>query len=464
MLYYKLTVLDIRNLMYLKLLFLAIILFFVSGCGGEPEPDDAFAQMRKNMQMHQDYTFGDSVNNLQNRNNKSYKRKRISSEDLNREEKERKKREEAEKKRWLDAGISIEESADWKALGLSPKRAQHWKKTGLSYNTIGVLIKEDVLPSEAISFMNKKFDKNPKAFSDFASPLYEFKDACKNILAATRPKLGKINKKCSEYVELLNYSAVSGYLADEYQDNDLSLEYISKLRRVDSLKSYIRKEIAARAQLCLINNEKINYTLLFPLLESSPTKEEMFFIKKNKLALTDTQRYKSYEYYDFWVNKEKNEEKARIAIIKHQQALKKAKEARLRAESYKMNALAYNKMVASECGEMVTSVPSTGEKVHVEGKVLHIIGKKGSNIFAYVVKNNKDGKRYLIRDPNATKSFSVGTEISWTALTVGRVVSVTLDDDGTASYNHYSEDEKEYYPMLKRLSKCPYHTKSLTLR
>lgn len=449
--------------MYARAFSLFLLPLLFTACTiGEPEPDDEFAQMRRNMQLHQSNTFGSSVSDLKNRKNKSYKKHRAVPADLNVEEKERKIREQAERQRWLDVGISVEKSADWKALGLSPKHAQHWKKTGLSYNTIGVLIKEDVLPSEAVSFMNKKFTKNPKAFGDFAAPLYDFKDSCKKILDASRPTLSKINKRCSEYVELLTYSSVSGYMADEYNDSDLSLEYISKLRRVDNLKFYIQKDMATRSRLCLINKEKVNYTLLFPLLETSPTKEEMFFVRKYKLALKDTQRYKSYEYYDFWVNKEKNEEKARVVVIKQQQKLKRAKEARLRAESYKMNALAYNKMVASECGEMVTSVPSTGEKVHVEGKVLNIIGKKGSNIFAYVVKNHKDGKNYLIRDPNAKKAFDVNKEISWMALTVGRVVSVSLDDDGTASYNHYSDDDKEFYPMLKRISKCPYHTKGLS--
>ena len=110
---------------------------------------------------------------------------------------------------------------------------------------------------------------------------------------------------------------------------------------------------------------------------------------------------------------------------------------------------------------MVTSVPSTGEKVHIEGDILHVVGKRGSNIFAYVVKNKSDKKNYLVRDPNAKQEEAVDSQVSWTAVTVGRVVSVSLDDDGTASYNHYSDDEKEYYPMLKFSSKCPYFTKKL---
>ncbi|HIC43569.1 MAG TPA: hypothetical protein EYO73_04535 [Sulfurimonas sp.] len=60
---------------------------------------------------------------------------------------------------------------------------------------------------------------------------------------------------------------------------------------------------------------------------------------------------------------------------------------RLNAEAYLMNALAYNKMIASECGETVSSVLSTGEKVHIEGKILYKLGKKGSNVFAYIVKS-----------------------------------------------------------------------------
>jgi len=446
--------------MYFRVLLLSLSLFLLTACMNEPEPNE-FDAMRMKMQQRQSSNFGNSIENLENRKNKSYKRSGKSSSELDPMAKDKEKEQAAENKRWTDLGIDLTEAEDWKALGLSPKHALHWKKTGLSYNTIGVLIKEDVLPSEAISFMNKKFDKHPKAFAGFAEPLYKFQESCQKVMDHNSSELRKINRKCYEYVEQLNYSAVSGYMADEYEDNDLSLEYISKLRQVDNQKTYILKEMVISSQESLIANKKENFALLFPMLEVSPTKEEMYFIKKNRLALKNTQRYKSYEYYDFWVNKEANEEKARLLVIKQQQALKKAKDKRLKAEAYRMNALAYNKMVASECGESVTSVPSTGEKVHVEGEILHKLGKKGSNIFAYIIKNNKDRKNYLVRDPNAKKEVSVNTEVSWIAITVGRVVSVSLDDDGTASYNHYSEDDKEFYPMLKRISKCQYHTKKL---
>ena len=446
--------------MYARVLSFSLIIILFNACGGEPEVDE-FTQLRLQMQQRQNDTFSNSVKDLENRKNKSYKRKYISSKSLNKASIEEEKKLEAERQRWLSVDIKQEEAEEWKALGLTPKRAQRWKKTGLSYNTIGVLLKEDVLPAEAVSFMNKKFTKNPKAFSRFAEPLYDFLDSCKKIINTSDEKLVKINKKCNEYIELLNLSSVSGYMADEYGDNDLALEYISKLRQVDNHKAFIQKEMNKKSKLCLIDGDKHNFTLLFPLLTTAPSKEDMFFIKQNKLALMHTQRYKSYEYYDFWVKKEQNEEKARVAAIKKQHDLKIAKQKRLKAESYRLKALAYNKMVASECGEMVTSVPSTGEKVHIEGKVKHIIGKLGSNIFAYVIKNNKDAKSYLVRDPSAKHKMKVDSEISWTVLTVGRVVSVSLDDDGTASYNHYSDDEKEYYPMLKKIAKCEYHTKSL---
>ncbi|PHR57065.1 MAG: hypothetical protein COA44_06650 [Arcobacter sp.] len=446
--------------MYFRVFSLSLSLFLLSACVDNSEPSE-FDTMRMQMQKRQNSNFGNSVKNLEHRKDKLYKRTNRSSFQLDPYEKERIAEQKAEDKRWTDLGINLVEAQDWKALGLSPKRASHWKKTGLSYNTIGVLIKEDVLPSEAVSFMNKKFNKHPKAFSDFAEPLYNFQESCQKVIKLDAPELAKVNRKCHEYVEQLNYSSVSGYMADEYQDNDLSLEYISKLRQVDNQKAYILKEMVISSQKCLINNHKESFAVLFPILEVSPTKEEMFFIKKNHLALNGTQRYKSYEYYDFWINKEENEEKARKAVIKQQQALNRAKDKRLKKEAYRMNALAYNKMVASECGESVSSAPSTGEKVHIEGEILHKIGKKGSNIFAYIIRNNKDKKNYLVRDPNAQREKEVNTEISWIAITVGRVVSVSLDDDGTASYNHYSEDDKEFYPMLKRVSKCQYHTKKL---
>ncbi len=445
--------------MYIKILLSILIALLFSACGGEPEPDE-FTKMRLDMEKHHEQVFGDTVEKLESRKKNAALRKKYGITEIDPEE-ELRIQQEAERKRWLAVDIDDEEAEDWKALGLSPKNAARWKKTGLSYNTISVLIKEDVLPSEAVAFMNRKFTKYPRAFDTFSQPLFEFKNSCNSILDSKNFSMPLISKQCKEYVQLLEFSTISGYLADEYQDNDLSLEYISKLRQVDSQKSYIQKEMEKQAHQSMINGDSKSFALLFPILETSPTKEEMFFVKQHKLKLEDSKRYKSYEYYEFWVNKDKAEEKARLAAIEQQQSLKRAKSARLKEQAYRMKALAYNKMVASECGEMVTSAPSTGEKVHVEGKVLYTIGKKGSNIFAYVVKNDKDSKSYLVREPNAQKSESVGTEISWTAVTVGRVASVTLDDDGTASYNTYTNDDKEYYPMLKLVSRCAYHTKSL---
>ena len=173
--------------MYARVLLLSIILFLFTGCG-EPEPDE-FSQLRRDMQRKQANTFGNSVKNLENRKNKDYVRKQESVSRLSEAEKELLAEEEAEKKRWLAIGISLEESKDWKILGLSPRRAQHWKKTGLSYNTISVLIKEDVLPTEAIAFMKKDFDKHPKAFAAFANPLYAFQASCKKILELSDVKL-----------------------------------------------------------------------------------------------------------------------------------------------------------------------------------------------------------------------------------------------------------------------------------
>jgi hypothetical protein len=43
-------------------------------------------------------------------------------------------------------------------------------------------------------------------------------------------------------------------------------------------------------------------------------------------------------------------------------------------------------------------------------------------------------------------------------------VSVSIEGDGTASYNHYKEgdDMTEFYPMLKFSQECKYKTMSLT--
>jgi hypothetical protein len=430
-----------------------------SGCITEPEVNE-FTQIRQDMEKHRERMFARSQEDLANRKNGST---RTSRAVMDPEEELRLKQEE-ERQRWLAVDIDEEEAEDWKALNLSPKNALRWKKTGLSYNTIAVLIKEDVAPSEALAFMSKKFDNHPKAFAAFAEPLYEFRDSCEKIIKAKTAKLSVVKKECSEYVQATDFNSISGYLADEYQDNDLSLEYISKLRQLDSHKGHIQKLIEKEYNESMVAGDKKTFELLFAMLETSPSKEEMYFVKKNRLPLKNTNRYKSYEYYDFWVQKEKNEERERVAAIKKQQQLKEAKKARLQAEAYRLKALAYNKMVASECGEAISSEPSTGERVHLEGKVLHLIGKRGTNIFAYVVRNEKDGKNYVVRDPNAAKTFDIGSHISWSLITVGRVVSISIESDGTASYNHYKEGDEttEFYPMLKFSQECKYKTMSLT--
>lgn len=440
-----------------KIILSVLLLFTFTGCVSDPEPNE-FTQLRNDMEKHRERMFIQSDADLKNR-----KVNRRDVVHLIDPDEELRKQQEAEKKRWLAVDIDADEAEDWKALNLSPKSAVRWKKTGLSYNTISVLIKEDVSPSEAISFMNKKYDKNPKIFAVFAEPLYRFEDYCKQVISANISSLPIINKKCDDYIRDIGQSSISGHLADEYKNSDLSLEYVSRLRQVDNQKMYIQKQMNKKYNESLVQNNKEVFALLFPMLESSPEKEEMFFISVNKLNLKETQRYKSHKYYEFWVNKEKNEEKARIAAINLQAALNEAKTKRLQKESYALEAQSYNKMVASECGEIVNSEPSTEEKVHIEGKIKHIVGKRGSNIFAFIIENEKDGKNYLVRDPNSKDRVDKDKKISWIVTTVGRVVSISIDEDGTASYNHYEDESKEYYPLLRFTSECKYFTKPLVI-
>lgn len=442
-----------------KIILSLFILLSFTACLPEPE-DNEFSQMRRDMKRHNNQMFNGSDDNIKNRTNKNKRRKVTHFIDP---EEEARLQEVAERKRWLAVGIDDQEAEDWKALHLSPKSAKRWKKTGLSYNTISVLIKEDVFPDEAVSFMNRKFDENPKAFAAFGEPLYDFEISCKKIIKAKSSTLSVVSKQCSDYINKMRFNSISGYMADVYEDNDLSLEYISKLRQTDAQKVYIQRLIEKKSDESMIKSDTKNFTLLFPILERSPTEAEMHFVRKNKLALKETRRYKSYEYYDFWINKDKNEEKARLAALSQQRALKKARTKRLQKEARRLQALAYNKMVASECGEAVSADPSTGEKVHVEGKIAYTIGKRGSNIYAFIIKNKKDGKHYIVRNFSASKKVDRSKSVSWIATTVGRVVSVSLDEeDKTASYDHYAdEDDREYYPMLKYSSKCSYKTKSL---
>jgi len=442
-----------------KIILALFILLGFTACLPEPEENE-FSQMRRDMQRQNDQRFASSDENLKNR--KMYSKHRQSTHVVDPDE-ELRIAQEAETKRWLAVNIDKEEAEDWKALHLSPKSAQRWKKTGLSYNTIAALIKQDVFPDEAVTFMHRKFDNDPKAFADFGEPLYAFEKSCQKIVKANSPSLSTVSKQCADFIEKMNFNSISGYMADAYDDNDLSLEYISKLRQTDSQKTYIMRLMEKKSDECLIKGDTKNFTLLFPMIARSPTEAEMHFVKKNKLALRSTRRYKSYEYYDFWINKDKNEEKARLRAVKQQRALKQAKTRRLQKEAHRLQALAYNKMVASECGEAVSADPSTGEKVHVEGMIEYTIGKRGSNIYAFIIKNKKDKKHYIIRNISSNKKIDKSKPVSWVATTVGRVVSVSLDDDDkTASYDHYAdEDEREYFPMLKYSSKCSYQTKSL---
>lgn len=441
--------------MFFRLVTFSLIAILFSACM-QPEENE-FTQLRKDMDKHRERMFAQSIVDMEH----AQQRKRPSIIDP---EIELKRQQEAERKRWLAVGIDDDEAEDWKALNLSPKNAARWKKTDLSYTTIGVMLKRDVTPSEAVAFMNQKFDKRPKAFSVFAEPLYDFADNCNKILKANYKDFSLINKQCKEYVQRSEFNSISGYMADEYHDTDLSLEYISKLRQMDNEKIRIAKLLEKQSYDSMVYEKRFQFELLFPMVEKSPTKEEMYFVAKHKLDVKDSKRFKSNKYYTFWINKEKQEEEARIKAIKQQHALKAAKVARLKAEAYRMKALAYNKMVASECGDIVASHPSTGEKVHVEGKVLYFVGKRGSNIFAYVVKNKKDGKNYLVRDPNSKKKVNLGDKISWIASTVGRVVSVTVEEDGTASYNRYEDETQEFFPLLKYTSECPYRTRSLVTK
>lgn len=435
--------------MYIKIVWTMFLIFLFTACVGEPSPDE-FTSMRQAMQDKQERMFAKSMQNLENRHNgNGHSYRDISVVDP---EEALKKRREAEEKEWLAVGIERNEMQDWKALNLSPKNALRWKKTGLSYNTISVLIRENVDPSEAIAFMNQKFDKNPKVFGVFSKPLYDFSSTCKKIVSAKKQLLSLINNQCQEYIQLSEFTLISGYMADEYKDNDLALEYISQLRQMDNQKAYLQTLIEKELHQAMVNADTKTYALLFPVIEKSPSREEVFFITKHGLDLKNSKRYKSYKYYKFWTDKEKKEEAARLAVIKHQKELRRTKKARLEAE-------AYNKMVAAECGEVVTPHPSTDEKVHIEGSIVNIIGKPGSNIFAYVIQSKKDGKKYLVRDPNNSRRVDRSEDISWSATTVGRVVSITVDEDGVATYNRYEEEAKEYLPMLKFLSNCAYNTK-----
>ena len=447
--------------MFARIIIFSFIGVLFSACVGEPEVNP-FTQMRNDMQKHREQMFARSTDNMKQQHASSYKKRKrpsIIDPDL-----ELKMQREADRERWLAVNIQEDEAEDWKALNLSPKNAIRWKKTGLSYSTIAVMLKQDVLPSEAISFLNQTFDKRPKAFGVFAEPLYNFDDNCKKILKINYKDFSLINKRCKEYTHRAQTTAISGYLADEYQDTDLSLEYVSKLRQMDNEKIHIANLLQKQSHDSMVYEKRFQFELLFPMIEKSPTKEEMFFVAKHKLNVKDSKRFKSNKYYAFWVNKEKEEAAARIRAIKRQKALVQAKITRQKAEAYRMKALAHNKMVDYECGGIVTSHPSTGEKVHIEGKVLYFVGKKGSNVFAYVVQNNKDGKNYLVRDPESKRKVTKGEEITWIAITVGRVVSVTIEGDGTASYNHYEDESQEFFPLLKYSDECKYRTRSLTRR
>jgi len=197
--------------MFKILLSLFIILGFTA-CLPEPEENE-FTKMRRNMERQNEKRFAGSKENLTNRTNVNKRQKVRHLTDV---DEELRLQQEAEKRRWLAVNIDAVEAEDWKALHLSPKGAQRWKKTGLSYNTIAVLIKQDVFPSEAIAFMNRKFDKSPKAFAAFAEPLYHFQHSCETVLEAKSVRLSVVSKQCKDYVDKIIFSSISGYMADEY--------------------------------------------------------------------------------------------------------------------------------------------------------------------------------------------------------------------------------------------------------
>lgn len=445
-----------------KLLLFPISILLLAGCGGEPTPkENSMAEMRAKMEARQKQRFSKSSYKKTKKKESTTKR----SDDPTAYVYKGKVLSLKEEKVWADAGIDNKSYVKWVKLGMEPEEVKEWKALGLSYAAISVMKKMKYTPAKAERFLNKKFASRPSFYKHFGSPVYEFDEICKNVIKRQQPPFAFLEERCLPYMKESHKNEVIGHLLDEskVKKGPLPLEYLSELRRLADTNSKIQSGMEVTIEEFIDDEEKENFVFLFPLMKNEPTEYEMQYIDKNRLPLQKSERYRSYQNREYWIEKEV-EKKLEEEAAKRQEALLKAKKksertailkaqraADLRAK--RARAVKNEKIRRAKaqkiCGAYIKPEQLSGQKALIEGTVLFTVGERGEKMFGYGIQARDDKTIYFIRDPKSVVNAALKTEVSWILKTMGRTEALSQSEEDRFIYDKKSKTKFEMALIVK---------------
>ncbi len=463
-----------------KLFFLSLsLLLFLSGCGIEPTPqekarEESMAAMRANMEARQKQMFSKTEAALAGETVYAPVKKRADIKDADDPTAyvyEDKVLSLSEEKAWKEAGIDNQEYPQWRALQIEPKEAKEWKNLQISPAAITLFHNQGYTPKKAKLFMDKEFESRPVFYAQFGTPVYEFDTICQDVIKRQQPPFAFLEERCLPYMKDSHKNEAIGHLLDEAKliKGTLVLEYLAELRRLAEKNSAIQSGMEVTIEEFMEEEDKANFTFLFPLLVNEPTREEMDFIDRHKLALTKSERFYSYQNPQYWKKRIAAQDAAKDAAARQEALLRakeqrqsanlqakaaekalKARQAREKMEAEKNEALRLQR--AHElCGAYIKQDELSGKALLIEGEVIFSVEERGSRMFGYGVKSVSDQKIYFIRDPQNSVDTDINTKISWQVKTMGRTEALSKID---AKSYRYDSKSKTKFDMALLMHEC----------
>jgi hypothetical protein len=463
-----------------KLLFIFLsLLLFLGGCGIEPTPQEkareaSMADMRAKMQARQKQMFSKTEAALAGEAVYAPVKKRADKKDANDPTAyvyEDEVLTNIEEKAWTEAGIDNQEYPQWRALSIEAKEVKAWKTLDISPAAIALFHQQGYTPKRARLFMDKEFAARPVFYAQFGTPVYEFDSICRGVIKRQQPPFAFLEERCLPYMEASQKNEAIGHLLDEAKltKGPLVLEYLAELRRLAEKNSAIQSGMEVSIEEFMEEEDKANFTFLFPLLINEPTKEEIDFIDRHTLALTTSERFYSYQNPQYWKKRIAAQDAAKDAAAR-QEALLRAKEQRqnanLQAEAAAIALKAKQareKMAAEKnearrlqrahelCGAYIQQDELSGKALLIEGEVIFLVEERGSRMFGYGIRSVSDQKIYFIRDPQNSAQAELNTKISWQVKTMGRTEALSKID--ATSYG-YDKKSKTKYEMALLMHEC----------
>lgn len=463
-----------------KLLFLSTLIFvLLSGCGGEPTPQERERQalLNKLQSSHTDRFKRDgSHTKEEQRKRKKSQTKRL--DDPTAYVYNDKVLGKKSEKKWQKEGISNKEYPFWAKLKIQPKEASSWKKLHISEPAISVFKKLKYTPKKAQKFMGKKFFTRPIFYAQFGTPVYEFDSICKSVVQRQSPPFAFLEERCLPYMKDSHKNEAIGHLLDEAKltKGPLALEYLAELRRLAENNAKIQSGMEVTLEDFIDDEDTDNFVFLFPLLTNEPTQDEMDFIDSHKLPLQDKERFTSFQNPQYWKNRAEAEAAALSLAARQEEVLraKKDKDRKLaELKLLKAEALANEKTRKAElykkqqiwkksemirrtkasvlCGEYINAEQFSGREALLEGKILFTVGDPGTKKFGYGVKAREDSKVYFIRDPKDLAQAEVKQTISWRLKTMGRTEALSKLSNTNFKYDKKSSTK---FTMALYVKKC----------